>query len=249
MGPGVSALVTLAIHFTFYKLARTNAELKDTQAQLAQSQHEAGVVAERQRIAHEIHDTLAQGLSSIQMLMHAADADLDNQNIGQARSRIYLARKTAADNLQEARAMIAALQPRSLEKSSLPKAIERMCNNFASTSGINIAVDVEGPERQLPMKAEAMLLRVAQGAVGNVAKHSHATRARVTITYGEDEVRVDVVDNGQGFDVEAVQNKPAGLGHIGLNAMRRRAEELGGSVVIESRPGAGAAVSVSMPLV
>ena len=91
-------------------------------------------------------------------------------------------------------------------------------------------------------------MRIAQGAVGNVVKHAHATKARVTVTYEPDEVRVDVVDNGQGFDVEAVENRPAGLGHIGLSAMSRRAEELGGDVVIESTPGTGTAVSVSVPL-
>ncbi|WP_293771635.1 sensor histidine kinase [uncultured Corynebacterium sp.] len=248
MGPAVSALVTVAIHFTYMKLARTNVELKETQAQLAESEHNAGVVAERQRIAHEIHDTLAQGLSSIQMLLHAADADLDKHDEAKARERIGLARKTAADNLAEARAMIAALQPAALAETSLAEALERMAQGFAATSGIDIDVDVEGEACQLPMKQEAALLRVAQGAVGNVVKHSGAARARITVTYDEDEVRVDVVDNGKGFDVDAVESRPAGLGHIGLSAMRRRAAELGGEVVIESTPGSGSAVSVSMPI-
>lgn len=247
MGPAVSALVTVAIHFTYMKLARTNAQLKATQAQLAESEHNAGIVAERQRIAHEIHDTLAQGLSSIQMLLHAADSDLDKHDPTRARQRIELARKTAADNLAEARAMIAALQPAALAETSLAGALERMIEGFAATSGITMDVDVEGQARQLPMKQEAALLRVAQGAVGNVVKHSGATRARLTVTYDPDQTRVDVVDNGCGFDVDAIPSHPAGLGHIGLAAMRRRAAELGGSVVIESSPGNGTAVSVSMP--
>ncbi len=248
MGPAVSAAVTVAIHFVFVKLAQTNAELKATQKQLAESQHNAGVIAERQRIAHEIHDTLAQGLSSIQMLLHAAESNLDAEQPDKARERIDLARKTAADNLAEARAMIAALQPAALAETSLRGALERMAAGFGATGNIDIDVDVDGAERQLPMKVEAMLLRVAQGAVGNVMKHSGATRARITISYGEDEVRVDVVDNGNGFDVAAVEARPAGLGHIGLSAMRRRAEELGGQVTVESHPGEGAAVSVSVPL-
>lgn len=259
MGPAVSALVSVAIHFTIMKLARTNVALHEAQEQLAASEHNAGMIAERQRIAHEIHDTLAQGLSSIQMLLHAADRDLaaagavevggenTTADVEKARERIALARKTAANNLLEARAMIAALQPAALAETSLEEAIRRLTADFAQTSGIDIDVDVEGTARQLPMKQEAALLRITQGAVGNVVKHSQATRARVTVTYADDEVRVDVVDNGRGFDVAAVEGRPAGLGHIGLSAMRRRAEELGGQVVIESQPGGPTAVSVVMP--
>lgn len=249
MGPAVSAVVVVAIYFAFSALAAMTRELKETQAQLAESERNAGVIAERQRIAHEIHDTLAQGLSSIQMLLHAADRDLDTHNEGKARERIALARTTASDNLHEARAMIAALQPTALAETSLAGALERMTANFAATAGIDIDVDVEGDAVQLPMKIEAALLRIAQGAVGNVVKHSGATRARVTVTYDENEVRVDIVDNGRGFDPAAVEARPAGLGHIGLSAMHRRAEELGGTVTLESTPGSGAAVSVSVPLV
>ncbi|QPK79044.1 sensor histidine kinase [Corynebacterium lizhenjunii] len=248
MGPAVSGLVTVAIHYTFKALAKVTQELKVAQGKLAESEHNAGVIAERQRIAHEIHDTLAQGLSSIQMLLHAADRDLDAGQADKARGRIELARKTAAENLQEARAMIAALQPAALAQTSLAQALERMTQNFASTSGIDMDVEVEGQPRQLPMKVEAALLRVAQGAVGNVVKHSGASRARVTVTYQPQQVRVDVVDNGAGFDPEAVRARPAGLGHIGLSAMRRRAAELGGQLEVESHPGGGTAVMVSIPV-
>ncbi|WP_286953629.1 MULTISPECIES: sensor histidine kinase [Corynebacterium] len=265
MGPAVSALVTVAIFFAFRALARMNAELMETRSQLAATERDAGMIAERQRIAHEIHDTVAQGLSSIQMLLYAADRDLDSAEgkgaegsaagaaadsagIDKARERIELARTTAADNLHEARAMIAALQPAALADASLEGALERMARNFASTSSFQVEVDSEGEAVALPMKVEAALLRIAQGAVGNVVKHAGATRARITLTYGVDEVRMDVVDNGEGFDVAAVESRPAGLGHIGLAAMSRRAEELGGKVIIESAPGSGTAVSVSMPL-
>ncbi|MGX1738239.1 sensor histidine kinase [Corynebacterium flavescens] len=256
MGPAVSALVTVAIFFAFRALARMNAELMETRSQLAATERDAGMIAERQRIAHEIHDTVAQGLSSIQMLLYAADRDLDaaesaaadSAGIDKARERIELARTTAADNLHEARAMIAALQPAALADASLEGALERMASNFASTSSFQVEVDSEGEAVALPMKVEAALLRIAQGAVGNVVKHAGATRARITLTYGVDEVRMDVVDNGEGFDVAAVESRPAGLGHIGLAAMSRRAEELGGKVIIESAPGSGTAVSVSMPL-
>ena len=256
MGPVVSALVTVAIFYVFDRLHAINLEraaliheLMETREQLAETERAAGVAGERQRIAHEIHDTLAQGLSSIQMLLHAANRDLEGEpQVDKARERIDLARHTAADNLQEARAMIAALQPVALSQTSLVGALERMSAGFAAAGDLDIDVESDGMVQQLPMKLEAVLLRIAQGAVGNVAKHAHATRARITVTYEENGVRVDVVDNGDGFDVAAVESRPAGLGHIGLAAMKRRAEEVDGEVVIESSPGHGTAVSVSVPL-
>ena len=256
MGPVVSALVTVAIFYAFTRLHEINTErtalireLMETREQLAETERAAGVAGERQRIAHEIHDTLAQGLSSIQMLLHAANRDLEGDiNVEKARERIDLARQTAADNLQEARAMIAALQPVALSQTSLVGALDRMAQGFAAAGDITIEVEADGAVAQLPMKLEAVLLRIAQGAVGNVAKHAQATRARITVTYSEDTVRVDIVDNGVGFDVKAVESRPSGLGHIGLAAMRRRAEEVSGEVIIESSPGNGTAVSVSVPL-
>ncbi len=256
MGPVVSALVTVAIFYAFTRLHEINIErtalireLMETRQQLAETERAAGVAGERQRIAHEIHDTLAQGLSSIQMLLHAANRDLDGDiNVVKARERIGLARQTAADNLQEARAMIAALQPAALSQTSLVGALDRMAQGFAAAADLNIEVEADGEVTQLPMKFEAVLLRIAQGAVGNVAKHAQATRARITVSYSDDAVRVDIVDNGVGFDVKAVESRPAGLGHIGLAAMKRRAEEVSGEVVIESSPGNGTAVSVSVPL-
>jgi signal transduction histidine kinase len=260
MGPAVSAGVVLAIHYAFRTLIRISrereeliAQLINTRTQLAETERAAGVAAERQRLAHEIHDTVAQGLSSIQMLLHSADRDLEKiglspeQLAGPTRF-IDLARTTARDNLSEARAMIAALTPASLQETSLEAALERMAAGFAAAGELTIDVGVEGAVRQLPMRTEAALLRIAQGAVGNVAKHAAASRCRVTVTYEPDEVRLDVVDNGRGFDPATVQERPAGLGHVGLDAMRQRAAEQGGVLEVEATPGYGTAVSVAIPL-
>ncbi|MDO5669269.1 MAG: sensor histidine kinase [Corynebacterium sp.] len=260
MGPAVSAAVVLAIHYAFRTLVRINREREElieqlmaTRTQLAETERAAGVTEERQRLAHEIHDTVAQGLSSIQMLLHSAERDLQKTGLSEEELAsptrfLQLARTTAKDNLGEARAMIAALQPASLAETSLEGALQRMADGFAAAGELSIEVGVEGEERQLPMKAEAALLRIAQGAVGNVAKHARASRCRVTVTYELDEVRVDIVDNGQGFDVTEVNERPAGLGHVGLAAMRRRAAEQGGVVEVESTPGYGTAVSVALPV-
>ncbi|QGU08580.1 Sensor histidine kinase LiaS [Corynebacterium occultum] len=259
MGPGVSALVTLAIHYAFRRLARANLERQElidqlmaTRSELAKTQHTAGVIAERQRIAHEIHDTLAQGLSSIQMLLHVAESEIIASPLSEEEKaapiqRIQLARSAAAENLSEARAMIAALQPAALSQRSLRGALERVAANHGAVSGLDIAVDVDGAEWELPMKIEAALLRIAQGAVANAVAHSQAERCRISLSYGEEEVRLDVVDDGCGFDPGEVAQRPVGLGHVGLDAMRQRARELGGSLEVESAPGQGTAVSVALP--
>lgn len=258
VGPAVSALVVIGIHFAFVALWKASLEREQllqelilTRGQLAESERSAGIAMERQRIAHEIHDTIAQGLSSIQMLLRVAEQeimtlDMPEEHKAVPLKRMALARQTAADNLQEARAMIAALQPATLSKTSLEGALSRVAESLV---GPEFSIAVVGSERNLPMKVEAALLRIAQGAMGNVAKHSGATACMVTLTYEDNEVRLDVVDNGQGFDPAAVGQRPAGLGHIGIDAMRQRARELGGEVVVESAPGEGTAVSVALPLV
>ncbi len=258
MGPSVAALVTIAIDYAFRTLWRVNNEkqvlidqLIETRSQLAETERSAGIAEERQRIAHEIHDTVAQGLSSIQMLLHVAEQEIISTGLdadGAAESplhKIRLARTTASDNLSEARAMIAALQPAALSKTSLEGALHRVTETLM---GINFVINVDGDERQLPMKTEATLLRIAQGAIGNVAKHSEAKNCHVTLTYEYDQVRLDVVDDGVGFDPEQVARRPAGLGHIGLSALRQRAQELEGEVVVESAHGQGTAVSVALPI-
>lgn len=256
MGPVVSAIVVIGINFAIeaiWRGAREREKLIDelvsTRTQLAETERAAGVAAERQRIAHEIHDTLAQGLSSIQMLLRVAESELHKTGLSQEQlakplQHMELARSTAADNLSEARAMIAALQPAALSKTSLEGALQRAAQHVV---GPEVTIVVEGDERQLPMRTEAALLRIAQGALGNVQKHADAQRCQVTLTYEAEQIRLDVVDNGRGFVPADVAQRPAGMGHIGISAMRERAKELGGTFEVESTPGQGAAVSVVVP--
>ncbi|AWB82813.1 sensor histidine kinase [Corynebacterium yudongzhengii] len=258
MGPAVSAVISLAVYYAYRSIQRISSEreqlinqLMDTRAQLAQSEHDQGVIAERQRLAHEIHDTVAQGLSSIQLLLHAAEREVRDTNNAHARDnaleRIDQARRAASENLAEARAMIAALTPDSLSRHSLKAALERMADSFGQAGELSIEVDIDGEVRELPMPVEAALLRIAQGAVGNVVKHAEASRCRITVTYEEDEVRLDVVDNGRGFDLQSVRTRRAEMGHVGVEAMRRRAEERGGQLTMESQPGGPTAVSAVLP--
>ncbi|RRO90949.1 sensor histidine kinase [Corynebacterium bovis] len=251
LGPVLSGLVAVVMTVGYRGLYRVSEERRElieelmrARTRLAESERRAGVVAERERLAHEIHDTVAQGLSSIQMLLHAVERDMPEGHPGIG--KLQIARRAAAENLRETRAMIAALQPAALEGHSLVDALRRVSGG----GDVPVEVVVDGEERPLPMKVEAGLLRIAQGAVANIREHSGARRARITLSFDAGAVRLDVVDDGRGFDVDEVVGslgERAGLGHVGLAAMERRAEEIGGGVVVESRPGHGTAVAVSVP--
>ena len=260
MGPALSAVVVVAINYAFATITRVSCErqqlideLLTTRDRLAETERAAGVAQERERLAHELHDTVAQNLSSIQMLLHSAEKDIRGSGLSQQAAqqplrKMETARRAASNNLAETRAMIAALAPAPLTESSLRDALGRVADDFGAAGGLDIEVEVDGDAVPLPMRVEAGLLRIAQGAVSNVVNHAEATAARITLTYAPDEVRLDVVDNGRGFDVDAQGLKPSGLGHLGLDAMRSRAAELGGKLEIESALGGPTALSVAVPV-
>ena len=260
MGPALSAVVVVAINYAFATITRVSRErqqlideLLATRDRLAETERAAGVAQERERLAHELHDTVAQNLSSIQMLLHSAEKDVRDSGMPedaaqQPLRKMETARRAASNNLAETRAMIAALAPSPLTESSLRDALGRVAGDFGAAGGLDIGVEVDGDPVPLPMRVEAGLLRIAQGAVSNVVNHAAASAARITLTYALDEVRLDVVDNGRGFDVDAQALKPSGLGHLGLDAMRSRAAELGGRLDIESAPGGPTALTVAVPV-
>ncbi|MBA1837731.1 sensor histidine kinase [Corynebacterium sp. zg912] len=260
MGPALSAVVVVAINYAFATITRVSRErqqlideLLATRDRLAETERAAGVAQERERLAHELHDTVAQNLSSIQMLLHSAEKDVRDSGMPedaaqQPLRKMETARRAASNNLAETRAMIAALAPAPLTESSLRDALGRVAGDFGAAGGLDIGVEVDGDPVPLPMRVEAGLLRIAQGAVSNVVNHAEASAARITLTYAPDEVRLDVVDNGRGFDVDAQALKPSGLGHLGLDAMRSRAAELGGRLDIESAPGGPTALTVAVPV-
>ena len=260
MGPALSAVVVVAIAYAFDTITRVSRErqqlideLLATRDRLADTERAAGVAQERERLAHELHDTVAQNLSSIQMLLHSAEQDVRASGLPEDKAQAPLrkmetARRAASNNLAETRAMIAALAPAPLTESSLRDALVRVAGDFGEAGGLDIGVEVDGEAVPLPMRVGAGLLRIAQGAVSNVINHAEASIARITLTYAPEEVRLDVVDNGRGFDVNAQGLKPSGLGHLGLDAMRSRAVELGGKLEIESAPGGPTALTVAVPV-
>jgi signal transduction histidine kinase len=210
-------------------------QLEATRAELATAQHEAGRLAERQRLAADIHDTLAQGFTSIIMLIQAAQAELDGAHPGAGR-HLDLAAQTARENLAEARALVAGLAPAQLDGGTLPDALRRL----SQAPGVHASLEVDGTPRPLAVAAQVVLLRVCQEALANVGKHASARLVTVRLDYAAGAVRLEVTDDGTGFD-------PARASGYGLRGMRARVAEAGGTVTVCSSPGAGTQVSATVP--
>jgi signal transduction histidine kinase len=220
-------------------------------AQLVTQAREAGVLDERQRLAREIHDTLAQGLTGIIAQLEAASRAKERPA---ARDKhIETAARLARESLTEARRSVQALHPEPLENARLPAALADVGERWSTVSGVNAQVTATGTTRPLHPAIEVTLLRVTQEALANVAKHAAASRAVVTLSYMDDVVTLDVRDDGVGFaaDAGAVRRNgdaPAVSGY-GLTAMRQRVDEYGGTFSVESEPGRGSCVSVSVPAI
>ncbi|MFE5724489.1 sensor histidine kinase [Streptomyces erythrochromogenes] len=249
LGPllgGAVAVATVLGYQALYRESERRRELIEelitTRADLAAAERSAGILAERERLAREIHDTLAQGLSSIQLLLRAAERALPEG--APALPHIAQAREAAQDNLAEARRFVRALTPPDLEHGSLAAALERLC---AGVPGPRVRFSLSGRPRVLPTPYEVALLRIAQSALANVVRHARAGRAEITLTFMDASVTLDIVDDGHGFDPASAASG-SGDGGFGLPAMRSRAETLGGLFTVESAPGQGTAVAVTLPL-
>ncbi|RVW10672.1 sensor histidine kinase [Prescottella agglutinans] len=216
------------------ELTEAHRELLGAQDELVALQRESGALAERSRLARDIHDTLAQGFSSILLL---ARAGLRGTETGPIFTQIE---DTAQQNLVEARRVVDALAPAALESAPLESALRRLLDQLSDQTGIKSELVTDGAQA-LSMDYDVALLRVAQSALANVRLHSQAQRVRVTLSYAADEVRLDIVDDGIGFDQREA-------GGFGLRAMRDRLGELGGTLVVESAPGDGTAVAATLPV-
>ncbi|MEU7035248.1 sensor histidine kinase [Streptomyces sp. NPDC046237] len=240
---------------TITELARTNARLEEAlaenaalQAQLLLQAREAGVADERRRLAAEIHDTLAQGLTGIIAQLQVVTATPDP---GLARVHVQRAADLARHSLGEARRSVQNLSPVALEHDGLPEALKKTVATWSERTGITTRFTVTGTQEPLHDEVAATLLRIAQEALANAERHSGASRAGVTLSYMGDEITLDVRDDGHGFDprsVPARSTTPDG-GGFGLDGMRARAERLAGCVAVETAPGEGTAISARVPLV
>ncbi len=257
VGPVLGAAVAAATVLGYQALYRESEarrrlidELTSARADLAAAEHAGGVLAERERLAREIHDTLAQGLSSIQLLLRAAERALPGRP-DSALGHVQQARRAAVDNLVDARRFVRDWTPLGLEVAgSLPAALEQLCASTADASGPAVHAAISGVPIELPSAQEGALLRIAQAALANAVQHGRPSHVELTLSYMGTDVALDVVDDGVGFDPELVA--PPGQGAdgtgFGLAAMRARARALGGTLVVESAPGEGTAVAATLPV-
>ncbi|MER5939485.1 sensor histidine kinase [Streptomyces sp. NPDC001928] len=250
--PAVAALATAVFLQMERHTARQRVLIDDlirTRHELAASERREGTLAERQRLSMEIHDTLAQGLSSQRMLLQAADRVWDTEP-DKARAHVRTAASVAEHNLAEARRFVHDLAPADLARGEgLDEALRALA---ARESGaqftVRVHIDDDGRLPELPDRVRSALLRIAQGALANVREHAAAGNAALTLTVLDDTAVLDVSDDGHGFDPAALPDSPGnGRGH-GLPAMRARLRALGGTLTVESTPGEGTVLSAAVPL-
>ncbi|GEA85883.1 two-component sensor histidine kinase [Cellulomonas gelida] len=228
-------------------------DLRATQAALAASHHAEGVHAERARLAQEIHDTLAQGFTSVVMLAQTSSAELDAGRAEQARERLAQIEAVARDNLAEARALVAAFSPPALDD-GLAAALRRLGDQLHTQTGLEVTVDAHDVE--VPQDVAVALLRAAQESLANVRRHADARHVRLALHHasagtpgastdaGGDapaSVELEVVDDGRGVREDDVEG-------TGLRGMRERARVVGGDFRIDGTPGAGTRVTMRLPV-
>jgi signal transduction histidine kinase len=234
MGTWISGIIDQST-----KRAGLIAELERTRAELAAERHDAGMYAERARLAAEIHDTLAQGFTSILMLTQAAETTL-RRDPDATQEALTLIEGTARENLAEARSLVAALAPAALDGTTLPEALRRLAGRHERETKTGAQLAVHGtpvPDAE----TDVVLLRAAQETLTNVRRHAAASLVELTLGYGPDGVTLVVRDDGVGFDPSA------GGGGYGLSGMRHRVEQSGGTVKVSSEPGSGTTVEVTLP--
>ncbi|MCH0538622.1 sensor histidine kinase [Streptomyces sp. MUM 203J] len=264
--PAVAAIATAVFVHAQRQADRQKALITDlirTRRELAATERREGTLAERQRLSMEIHDTLAQGLSSQRMLLQAAERTWDGEP-DTARGHVRTAASIAEHNLAEARRFVHDLAPADLAGGGgLAEALTALAGR-ESAPGLEVRVHIEGAEGggMLPTPVASALLRIAQGALANVREHAGATTAAVTLTHLDDQVVLDIADDGRGFDParEPSDGEPHAAGETpetradqgtrghGLPAMRARVARLGGTLTVESAPGEGTVVSAALPV-
>ncbi len=250
VGPVGIGIFTVITYRALERESRTRQRLLDdlteAQADLATAQHRSGALAERTRISREIHDSVGQGLSSINLLLNAAEQDWGLRPV-LARHHVQTASATARDGLEEVRRIERDLAPDELEADesgmALLAALERVARDV---HGVSVQLRVHGDAVSVPASVADAIIRSARGALANVVEHAGATGAVISLTYQGDEVIVDVRDDGLGFD--PLDAPVAGARGRGLLGILDRAEALGGVAEIESSPGEGTTVSVRFPL-
>lgn len=223
-------------------------ELKSTRAKLAMTEREAGVLEERHRISREIHDTLAQGFTSIVMLLETAEASLESSPSA-AQGKIESALAISRDSLTEARRLVWELRPEALATDGLPGALQRLGKRTSTTHGTSVTVAVPEEPLVTDPEVETVLFRIAQEGLANVVKHSDAESARLELDCRNGLVELRVSDDGRGFDTASASAGMAQMpARLGLRSMEERVDMLGGSFEVASSPGEGTTIVARVPI-
>ena len=226
-------------------LTRAQAETAELQDELALAQRHSGAIAERTRISRDIHDTIAQALSSIRLLAHAGAGRTEDPDAARTLEQVET---LAGDSLADVRRIVAALAPAELEDDALAAALQRMLDRIRDETGLQGELHVDDSMPILPTEVEVALLRTAQSALANVRLHARASRVVMSLIDADDTVRLDILDDGTGFDQPAWEQDADAGSSYGLRFMRARLRELGGGLDIESTPGEGTALSIHLPI-
>ena len=222
-------------------------ELETERQARIDAEREAGALAERARLSRDLHDTLAQGFTSIVMHLEAADAIMGDD--APERRPVADARRIARNSLGEVRRLVWALRPTQLRDADLAGALDRMVATWSREHGVAATFRLDGDPGLLPPAIEVTLLRIAQEALTNIERHAGASAVDVVLTVFQEAVHLDVRDDGRGFDPDAAP-EPAGPigGGYGLPGIRERVVAQGGSIEIESAVGCGTTIAVALPL-
>jgi signal transduction histidine kinase len=211
-------------------------------ARLYRETREMAVLDERNRMAREIHDTLAQGFTGIVLQLEAAEQTIDRDK-NAAMGHLDRARELARDSLNEARRSVWALRPQTLEKSTLVDTLRRQTEKFTRDTGIPAAFTADRRKYELPAEKENALVRICQEALANVQRHARANKVDVRLGLDDNRITLIVQDDGTGFDTATVKE-----GSFGIIGMRERVRLLGGTLEIDSAIEKGTRLEAGIPL-
>jgi NarL family two-component system sensor histidine kinase YdfH len=206
---------------------------------------ELTISQERERMARELHDTLAQGLAGLILQLEAADSHLESENPARAQAVVQQAMQRARTTLDEARRAIQALRPSALEGSNLIDALEREIDQFAATTGVPATFEVTDALPELSADVAQNVLRIVQESLTNAARHAGASHVLVQIAVDGDGLQIIVEDDGVGFALDEAMARP---GCFGLAGMEERAQRVSGVLRLESTPGKGTKVLLGIPI-
>ncbi len=226
-------------------LVQAQNDMASLHEELGRAQRESGAIEERTRLSRDIHDTIAQGLSAVVLITRAGIG----KELSDATAALAHIETIALDGLIDVRRIVNALSPAELQHGALANALRRMLDRLTAETGMRTELHADDISTSLPATVEIALLRTAQSALSNVRLHASARRVVVTLDHSDGAARLDIVDDGRGFNIEAwgQVTQPTVSGY-GLHSMRDRLRELGGGLDIESTEGDGTALSAHIPV-